>query len=223
VIKVLIVEDDPMVAELNRRYLANIEGFRLQGIADNCNQALSVLETEDIDLVLVDIFMPGMNGLEMLTKIREAGHGVDVIMVTAARDTVSVKKALRLGAVDYLIKPFEFERLNMALQQYKARVDAIHRRDTVCQRDIDAQILDRPARCNLPKGLDKNTLQMIKTAIDTIAAPFTIEELAKQAGISRVTLRKYLDHLVASGMLTVELVYGSIGRPVSRYLPHQAE
>lgn len=219
-IHVLIVEDDPMVAELNRRYLANVEGFRLQGIADNCTQALSMLETEEIDLVLVDIFMPGMNGLEMLARIREAGHGVDVIMVTAARDTASVKKALRLGAVDYLIKPFEFERLNMALQQYKARVDAIHCRDTVCQRDIDAQLLDRPARCNLPKGLDKNTLQLIKTAIDKNQAPFTIEELVKQTGISRVTLRKYLDHLVAGGMLTVELIYGSIGRPVNRYFPH---
>lgn len=222
-IKVLIVEDDPMVAELNRRYLANIEGFRLKGIADNCNQALRILETEDIDLVLVDIFMPGMNGLEMLAKIREAGHGVDVIMVTAARDTDSVKKALRLGAVDYLIKPFEFERLSIALQQYRVRVEGIHRRETVCQRDIDTQFLERPVKCNLPKGLDKNTLQVIRAAIDKIAVPFTIEELAKQAGISRVTLRKYLDHLVDSGMLTVELVYGSIGRPVSRYLPHQAE
>lgn len=219
-INVLILEDDPMVAELNRRYLANVDGFRLQGIADNCAQALRMLETEDIDLVLVDIFMPGMNGLEMLARIREAGHGVDVIMVTAARDTDSVKKALRLGAVDYLIKPFEFERLNMALQKYKARVNAIHRRDTVCQHDIDAQLLDRPARCNLPKGLDKHTLQIIKTAIDKTGAPFTIEEMAKQVGISRVTLRKYLDHLVASSLLTVELVYGSIGRPVNRYFPH---
>lgn len=222
-IHVLIVEDDPMVAELNRRYLANIDGFRIKGIANNYQQALEILETEDIDLVLVDIFMPGLNGLELLAKIRETGHGVDVIMVTAARDTDSVKKALRLGAVDYLIKPFEFERLNLALQKYKARVDAIHCRDTVCQRDIDAQLLDRPVRCILPKGLDKKTLQAIKTAIDKSGTPFTIEEMAKQAGISRVTLRKYLDHLVDNGMLTIELVYGAVGRPVNRYVPHQSE
>lgn len=222
-IRVLIVEDDPMVAELNKRYLANIEGFQVKGIADNYHKALEFLKSEDVDLVLVDIFMPGVNGLELLAKIREVGHGVDVIMVTAARDTDSVKQALRLGAVDYLIKPFEFERLNMALQQYKARVEAIHGLETVSQRDIDVQLLDRPARCSLPKGLDKNTLQAIKMAINKSGEAFTIEEMAKQAGISRVTLRKYLDYLVAIGMLTIELVYGTVGRPVNRYVPRQSK
>lgn len=222
-IQVLIVEDDPMVAELNRRYLAKIEGFQVKGVAGSYRQALECLSTDKIDLVLVDIFMPGMNGLELLAKIREVGHGVDVIMVTAARDADSVKQALRLGAVDYLIKPFEFERLAMALQKYKARVDAIHSRELVCQRDIDAQFLERPMRGSLPKGLDKNTLQMIKTMIDKSGAAFTIEELAKQAGISRVTLRKYLDYLVDSGRLTIELVYGPVGRPVNRYVPCQSE
>lgn len=219
-ISVLIVEDDPTVAELNRRYLAHVEGFLLHSIANDCTQALKILETDAIDLVLVDIFMPGMNGLEMLKKIREAGHGVDVIMVTAARDTASVKKALRLGAVDYLIKPFEFERLNMALQQYKARKEAIDGCDTVCQRDIDTQLLERQTRCGLPKGLEKHTLQIVKTAIEKIGAPFTIEELVKEIGISRVTVRKYLDYLETSGMLSVELMYGSVGRPVNRYIPH---
>ncbi|SDE29766.1 response regulator [Sporomusa acidovorans] len=219
-INVLIVEDDPTVAELNRRYLAHVEGFQLHSIANDCRQALKILETGTVDLILVDIFMPGMNGLEMLKKIREAGHGVDVIMVTAARDSASVKKALRLGAVDYLIKPFEFERLNMALQQYKVRVEAIDSCDTVCQRDIDTQVLDRQRKCGLPKGLEKHTLQIVKTAIDKIGAPFTIEELVKEIGVSRVTVRKYLDYLETSGMLTVELMYGSVGRPVNRYIPH---
>lgn len=218
-ITVLIVEDDPMVAELNRRYLAKVEGFRLHSIVDDCSQALKLLAAETIDLVLVDIFMPGMNGLEMLTKIREAGHGVDVIMVTAARDAGSVKQALRLGAVDYLIKPFEFDRLQVALQQYKVRVEGLHRRDTVCQRDIDAQLLERQSRSDLPKGLDKHTLQLIKGAIDRIRTPFTVEELTKEVGISRVTLRKYLEHLEAGGTVTAELVYGSVGRPVNRYIP----
>ena len=222
-IQVLIVEDDPMVADLNRRYLAKIEGFKVEGIAGSYQQALELLEFGNVDLVLVDIFMPGMNGLELLAKIREVGHGVDIIMVTAARDADSVKQALRLGAVDYLIKPFEFERLAMALQKYKARVEAIHSRELICQRDIDAQFLERPARCSLPKGLDKNTLQMIKTMIDKSGVAFTIDEMAKQAGISRVTLRKYLDYLVDSGRLTIELVYGPVGRPVNRYVPCPSE
>lgn len=222
-IHVLIVEDDPMVAELNRCYLAKLEGFCLAGIAGNYLQALEKLKTDAIDLILMDIFMPGINGLELLAKIRETGHGVDVIMVTAARNTDSVKQALRLGAVDYLIKPFAFERFSMALQQYKARVEAIHCLDTVSQSDIDSQLLDRPARTALPKGLDKHTLQTIKTAIEMTGKPFTIEEMAKQTGISRVTLRKYFDYFETSGLLTVELSYGAVGRPVNLYVPRQVQ
>ncbi len=218
-IGVLIVEDDPMVAELNRRYLAKIEGFVVKGIAGNYNEALELLKTQAIDLVLVDIFMPGVNGLELLSNIRATGQAVDVIMVTAARDTESLKQALRLGAVDYLIKPFEFERLNMALQKYKARVNAIHHRQTVCQRDIDSHLLGRPPCGALPKGLDKITLETVKKAVAELGAPFTIEEMSKQVGVSRVTLRKYLDYLVENDIITIELLYGPVGRPVNRYVP----
>ncbi len=216
-IKVLIVEDDPMVAELNSRYVAKLEGFSLQGVAFNCGQALDMLAEGSYDLVLVDIFLPDMDGLKMLAKIREIGHGVDVIMVTAARDTDSFKKALRLGAVDYLVKPFTFERLRFALNQYKARFTALRERTEVSQREIDAQLVEKALGTNLPKGIERQTMQRLRKAVTNYGEPFTIDQLAKTTGISRVTLRKYLEYMVECRVLSVEQVYGGIGRPVSRY------
>lgn len=113
-IRVLIVEDDPMVAEFNKHYLEQIGGFALRGIAASVDEGLKLLEKKEIDLILLDIFMPGLSGLELLSQIRKMGKGVDVIVVSAAADSYSIKKALQYGAVDYLIKPFEFERFREA-------------------------------------------------------------------------------------------------------------
>src|SRR3954453_13487931 len=114
-IKVLIVEDDPMVAEFNKRYLKEMKGFCLSGIVYNVKDAREFLEKEQVNLVLLDVYMPGTNGLELLHFIREQKVDVDVILITAAADTEKIHTALRLGAVDYLIKPFEFQRFNQAL------------------------------------------------------------------------------------------------------------
>lgn len=216
-IKVLIVEDDPMVAEFNRRYVEKCEGFQVVAIANCAARALGFLENQPIDLVLADIFMPGTSGLNLLADIRTSGFGVDVIMVTAARDTPSLNQALRLGAVDYLVKPFDFERLSLALANYRSRAEAITKQEQLSQEDIDTKILDRRNSGQLTKGLDRQTLQLVINAASAHGEPFTTEELSKKLGISRVTLRKYLDHLVSLGSLTTKLTYGAVGRPVNIY------
>ena len=119
--RILIVEDDPMVANLNSRLIQTMEGFELAGIASDAKEALSFLAENTVDLILLDIYMPGMNGLEMLSRVREMKCPVDVLVVSAARDSNSIQSALRNGAVDYLIKPFDFERLRQALQAYANR------------------------------------------------------------------------------------------------------
>jgi CitB family two-component system response regulator MalR len=221
-IRVLIVEDDPMVAELNRRYLARVEDFELVAVAKTGDEALILLEKQQIDLVLLDIFMPGLNGLELLVKIRNGGLNMDVILLTAARDSGSINKALQYGAVDYLIKPFEFERFSEALLKYKNRRKFISAQDNLDQGEIDRQVLfrERPAEQedDLPKGLDRHTLKRIWDCItESRGRQFTTEELARQAGISRVSMRKYLDFLEKAGFLSLELAYGSVGRPVYKY------
>lgn len=216
-IKVLIVEDDPAVAKMNSLYLEKIKGFTLHSIAVDCIEALQILRNNKIDLVLVDIFLPGMNGLEMLAKIRQEGPGADVIMITAARDMDSVKRALQLGAVDYLIKPVALERFAVALKQYANRFIAMQ--DSVLnQRNLDEQFLERSLPNCLPKGLEKQTMKVVEAAVQEFKKPFTIEELVVVTGISRVTLRKYLEYMISIGEMSVEQIYGTIGRPVSKYI-----
>lgn len=218
-IKVLIVEDDPMVAELNRRYLEKIEGFRLVGIVANGETALTFLKENTVELVLLDIFMPGINGLETLAAIRREQYGVDVIVVTAARDSRSVQAALRQGAVDYLIKPFDFERFQTALNGFKKRAHLIRREGDLCQADLDQQIFSQTLQSDsvLPKGVDRNTMKRVWEQICQAKGEFTAEEMANYVGISQVSMRKYLKHLQNMELLSVDISYGAVGRPVYRY------
>ena len=218
-IKVLVVEDDPMVAELNHRYINRIAGFLFCGIASNGDEALKVLSEQQIDLVLLDIFMPNMNGLELLSKIRQQNYGVDVIVVSAARDNKSIKSALRNGAVDYLIKPFEFERLQTALVAFKKRLQLINKQLNVSQSDLDQQIFSGISQITveLPKGLDRNTIKRVWDEILQTEGEFTAETMAVSVGLSPVSIRKYLKHFQNTDLLSAEVSYGAVGRPVYRY------
>lgn len=219
-IRVLIVEDDPMVAQFNSKYLEQVGGFKLSALARSVDDALKVLEKQEVDLILLDIFMPGLNGLDLLERIRNMGKSVDVIVVSAACDKQSINKALQYGAVDYLIKPFEFERFNAALSAYRERVSFMQDQDIISQADLDKCILNREqiSMVGLPKGLDKNTLLKVWDNILQIKdQEFSTEELAQLVGISRVSVRKYLEFLTQKQLLKLEISYGSVGRPVYKY------
>lgn len=219
-IRVLIVEDDPMVAEFNRRYLTQIKGFVLTAMVRSAAEALLVLEKQEVDLILLDIFMPQMTGLDFLSQIRTVDTNVDVIIVSAACDSYSIQKALRCGAVDYLIKPFEFERFNAALSAYRDRAMFMRECNSIQQTELDQKVLlkDQSLLNELPKGLGRNTLKMIWEYIQAGADnAFTTEELAKRVGISRVSMRKYLTFLTQLDILRMEVTFGSVGRPVYTY------
>jgi CitB family two-component system response regulator MalR len=189
--------------------------------ARSAHEALLILETQKIDLILLDIFMPGMNGLELLAYILEKDQDVDVIVVSAASDYQTIKRALRYGAVDYLVKPFEFERLRMALSAFREGVAFMREQAAINQADLDQRImhLDLAGTTTLlPKGLDRNTLKMVWQALEGInRETFTTEEMANRIGISRVSMRKYLDFLKQINILDIEIAYGSIGRPLYKY------
>jgi len=218
-IKVLVVEDDPMVAELNRRYIERIAGFSFCGMVSNGDEALEVLGKKQIDLVLLDIFMPGMNGLDLLSNIRKQNYNIDVIVVSAARDNQSVQAALRNGAVDYLIKPFEFERLQNALLTLKKRLQLIKKHSNVSQTDLDQQVFSGICHVDieLPKGLDRNTIKRVWDKILETTGEFTAEEMANYVGLSPVSIRKYLKHFQNIDLLSTEISYGAVGRPVYKY------
>lgn len=220
-IKVLIVEDDPMVVKFNKYYLEQVGGFELKAIAACADDAFEVLEKESIDLILLDIYIPGINGLELLSQLRKNDRNVDVIIVSAAKDSISIKKALQYGAVDYLIKPFEFERFSAALSSYKNREKFMSNNLNISQEDLDTLLLykDQPLSLeSFPKGLDRNTLRLVWDKILEISdIAFSTEELAVLLGISRVSIRKYLNFLEEIKTLKKEVIYGSLGRPIYKY------
>jgi CitB family two-component system response regulator MalR len=223
-IRVLLVEDDPMVAELNRVYLSRVKGFEAVGLVRGAAEALDLLQRAPVDLLLLDIFMPGQGGIELMEEIRKRAFDVDVIFVTAARDTATISKALKLGAVDYLIKPFEFERLKQALEHYREAHHLIRDGRALDQAELDRRLVRRPTgerrAEGLPKGLDRNTLDKVLGAITAWPADapwFTSEEIGQQVGLSRVSVRKYFEFLCTLKVLRMEPGYGTGGRPVHRF------
>ncbi|MCB2295239.1 response regulator [Clostridium algoriphilum] len=220
-INVLIVEDDPMVVKFNKYYLEHVGGFQLKGVAASAEDAFKILEEDPIDLILLDIYMPGMDGLELLSQLRKTDKNIDVIIVSAAKDSASIKKALQNGAVDYLIKPFEFERFNSALSSFKNREKFMNSSKNISQEELDKLLLHNEKPSNLesfPKGVDRNTLKLVWDKILEIKdTAFSTVELAVLLGISRVSIRKYLNFLEEINVLKKELIYGSLGRPIYKY------
>nr|WP_295972649.1 response regulator [uncultured Bacillus sp.] len=220
-INVLIVEDDPMVIEFNKRYLNQVEGFKLVAAVRSFEEAIEVLKNRKIQLILLDIYLPGLSGLELLAQMRKAGGEIDVIIVSAASDIQTIKKALQYGAVDYLIKPFEFERFRSALKDYKQRQSLINQKQELNQSELDLLIHTKEQRrvsSQLPKGLDKNTLKKIwAQIIEMKDQEFSTSELVRFVGISRVSMRKYLQFLHDIDALRMNIDYGSVGRPIYKY------
>ncbi|CAG9611320.1 Transcriptional regulatory protein DcuR [Bacillus rhizoplanae] len=221
-IKVLIVEDDPMVAMLNKHYLEQVGGFELVHIAKSVNEAVQILEESHIDFILLDIFMPGDTGFELLLHIRNKEKETDVMMISAVHDMASIKKALQYGVVDYLIKPFTFERFKEALTAYREKFRFMKAQQKINQSELDALILQKEkveshVSKELPKGLTKQTLQLIWKQIESLRGnEFTTDEMAQLVGISRVSIRKYVIFLIEIGVLENEMVYQQVGRPVSK-------
>lgn len=219
-IDVMIVEDDPMVAQLNKQYIELVDGFAVHSVVHRAAEALSLLNTCNIDLILLDLFMPNMNGIELLTKLRETGKGLDVLVVSAIRDTSTIMQVLRFGAIDYIIKPFEFPRLKDALMNYKELAHIIHKQDIMNQTDIDNYFYkDHPADLSwqLPKGINQATLKKSWDKIQEKETVFSTNDLASDVGISRVSMRKYLEFLRELGILELKLIYSAVGRPKYQY------
>ncbi|HDR3856802.1 TPA: response regulator [Bacillus anthracis] len=221
-IKVLIVEDDPMVAMLNTHYLEQAGGFELVQAVNSIKSAIEVLEESRIDLVLLDIFMPEETGFELLMYIRNQEKEIDIMMISAVHDMGSIKKALQYGVVDYLIKPFTFERFKEALTIYREKLTFMKEQQKISQSELDSLILQKEKReptvtKELPKGLTKQTLQLIWQKIESLnGRVFTTDEMAQLVGISRVSIRKYVMFLTDIGVLENEMMYQHVGRPVSK-------
>lgn len=215
-IDVIIVEDDPMVAAINSEYLARLEGFNLCGHFSTGKACLEYLDTHEQTLVLLDVFMPGLDGLELLQLIRNNYMRVDVIMITADRSSQDIKKALRLGVIDYLMKPFTFERFQMALYSYQERRRLLGSNTELDQSILDKRIFIRE-KPSYPKGVDAETLQIIQNHLAGQKESCSMKDMEQAIGLSRVSIKKYVVYLEEVGKVASHLDYPAIGRPVRKY------
>jgi response regulator of citrate/malate metabolism len=213
---VLIVDDDFMVAEIHRRFVEQVDGFRAIGVTRTGTEALTAVEDLKPDLLLLDVYLPDMTGLEVLQQLRSGGNLVGVIMITAARELDTVKGALDGGAADFLIKPFEFPQFKVKLEAFAARADTLESAGGIDQSLVDS-LFGRPGGTTqpLPKGLGSETGRLVLDAVRS-AGEVSAAECADLVGISRVSARRYLEHYLSTDVLELRLQYGA-GRPERRY------
>lgn len=212
--KVLVVEDDPMVAMINMEYISKISNLEIVGLAINKEEVFRYLKIEKVDLILMDIFLGGENGLDILKEIRGEGHLTDVIMITSANGSEEIKKALSFGCLDYLIKPFDFERFKCAIRKFYDR-NAIFNEKKIVQEDLDKlSSASDETNINLPKGLNDKTLRLVIDKIEELnGKEFSIKEICELVEMSNVSTKKYLDYLQKVKHIEEKIIYGNIGRP----------
>ncbi|QED46169.1 response regulator [Cytobacillus dafuensis] len=216
-ISVYIVEDDPMVLEVNKGFLEKMNGFTLMGAATNGKDAVAEIKMLKPNLVLLDMFLPDISGMEILVELRTERIPCDIIMITAARDAVTIREVMRLGAVDYMVKPFRFERFQKSLQDYYKMAKKITGLNLLKQEDIDEWLGSSENEVELPKGLNELTMKQILLGLGGAAMPVTAEQLGQNLGMARVTVRKYLDFLAIKEKVDIEMQYGYVGRPTKYY------
>lgn len=224
-INVIIVEDDEDAANIYKHFTDQIDHFNVVATASSGSQALQLLKVMQPHLLLLDVFLPDMNGIDLLREIRKEYRGIDVIMITAANDTETVSEAIRGGAFGYLIKPIIIDKLIAALKQYDVVRGQLHQSQSVNQDNIDdlfrsnnkVQSVASTRKVIYPKGIDKHTLKLVRSKIQNISESLSADEFSQIVGISYSTMRRYLEYLVSLEEMEVLILYGSVGRPERKY------
>lgn len=219
--RVLIVEDDFRIAQINSAMVEQHSRFQVVGSCRSGAEALAWLQVhgQDVDLALLDVYLPDVEGLSLLWEFRRLYRNLHIVMVTAAKEGDTVEEALRAGLFDFLIKPVQATRMQAMLDRF------LQRRAMGGQREFDQKQLDealsaavpRSSTRTFPKGVDPISLQIILQALSLATDPLTASELAERTGTSRSTARRYLEYLVGSGQVGVAAAYGEVGRPQRQY------
>ena len=218
-IRTFVVDDDFMSASIHRAYVERVPGVEAVGEAHTALEALESVRRLRPQLILLDIYLPDLSGLEVIRRLRQEDDPVDVIAVTAAKDVSTLRSAMHGGVVHYLVKPFSFETFRDRLERYAALTQRFERLREASQGDVDRIFsllrVEGPAR--LPKGISGPTLGLVVDAAREAASEVTATHVAERAGISRGTARRYLEYLESLGSVELSLRYGATGRPEHLY------
>jgi response regulator of citrate/malate metabolism len=217
-IRVLVVEDDPVAADAHVLYVGRVPGFVAVGKAHTGAEARRALDRTPVDLLLLDLHLPDVHGLQLARSLRAAGYHADVIAVTSARDLAVVREGVSLGVVQYVLKPFTFATLRDRLVRYAEYHAAAGEASGQDEVDRALATLRAPGPAALPKGLSAPTLERVTVTLrDCTGSGLTAAGVAEAVGISRITARRYLEHLVDAGRAARSPQYGQVGRPELQY------
>lgn len=217
-IDVLVVDDDFRVARIHRTFVDGIEGFRTVGVVHTGAETRAAVRTLSPDLILLDLYLPDVFGLDLINQLRVEGVEGDIIVISAANESQTVERAVKLGVNSYLLKPFTRTDLTDRLQEYRSHRHARQRRTLDDQARIDRRFgRAEPSRDALPKGMSPETAALVLAALHEQDRECSAQTLAEGVGISRVSARRYLEHFAQQGLAQVSLRYGSPGRPERLY------
>lgn len=223
-VRTLVVDDDFRVARIHATSVERIEGFMCVGQAHTAAQARELIEREQPDLLILDIYLPDEDGLSLLRSLTGAGCAPDCIFITAARDLGSVREAMGLGAVHYLVKPFGFAQLKAKLESYRrwrAEVASGSQGNEADQATVDSlyDMLRASAGASANANLLPPTMAKILQTVEEADGAVSASAISAQLGVSRPTAQRYLTELHRRQVLELELEYGSTGRPINLYRP----
>ncbi|MGC5341883.1 response regulator [Streptomyces sp. DT171] len=219
-IDVLAVDDDFMVASTHQAHVDSVESFRVVGTASTGQQTITAVSELRPDLVLLDLHLPDMFGLDVIARLRIDGHDCDIMVISASRDADAVRRSVRQGVVNYLLEPFVFEDLRPRLVQYAAQRNSLLTAVVRDQADVDRVLAGGhlPAlSVTLTKGMSVETSKLIERTLSGTDGTLSAAECAARAGVSRVSARRYLEYFHDTGRAELSLRYGTAGRPERRY------
>ncbi|MDW0116529.1 response regulator [Sporosarcina thermotolerans] len=229
-IQVLIIEDDFRIAEINREFVNRVEGFIVEHVVKTGEEALTYLRSTRRlpQLILLDVYIPDVQGLNLFWTLRNEFTEIDVIMITAAKEVETIAEALRGGIFDYIVKPVDFDRFERTLLSFRNQKFIFTTKSELQQEEIDrltghqvtttSKIED--VEEGLPKGIDQLTLEKVKKILqESDESGITALDAGSKVGVSRSTARRYLEYLVSVKEADAKLKYGDIGRPERKYTP----
>ena len=221
-LSVVIAEDDSKISEIQNRFIDKIEGFEVVGIGNTIAESEEIIDVFQPDLVLLDVFFPDGNGVDLMWKIRRLYKNTDVIFITAAKEVATLQEAIRGGAFDYILKPMTFSRFQSTLTNFFEHRNKFKKVTNLDQSHVDQIIhpVQESAQTDtrLPKSIDPLTLEKVQEEVNKLGGEgVNAEVMGLHIGISRTTARRYLEFLVSQGAVKPSLVYGSVGRPERLY------
>lgn len=221
-IRVLIVEDDFRIAGIHEGFLKEIPGAEVVGKVLTGRDAVKAVQDQEVDLVLLDVYLPDITGVELIPKLRMSRPELDFIIISAAVEHDVVSRLLNQGVTDYIIKPMKKERFAEAITRYKLKTERIGHAGDFDQALLDRLLgvsdeADQPVPVRTPKGIDPLTLDKVRDTLRQLDAGITAEEMGEQIGASRTTARRYLEYLISENEAIADLEYGAVGRPERKY------